>query len=136
MPLARDIRLNFRTRESEYKASGLWGNHLTSHQQEQIHKDISEAAVLSSFGVIHHTDNTLSQKDILIPLCRNANKYWFKRVDHSKETRELRLDYLEPVLFNPKEFHSLAPYGFPSKLPLIFVTLTIPDSIEAKIQDG
>lgn len=131
MPMAREIRLTFRNHEKDYKGGGLWGHPMLDGDIKEIHPTISEGTMISTFGIIHHTDITLSQKDILIPLCRNANKYLFKYVDTNGVKRnERQLNYLEPVSFNPREFHSVAPYGFPTKLPLILVTLTFPDSVE------
>lgn len=130
MPIAREIRLTFRKYENEYKFDGLWGIDIKKDILKQIDKNISEGIVISTFGVIHHTDSTLSKKDVLIPLCRNADKYFMRYEGHKGEDVQEKLKYLQPVLFNPREFHSVAPNGFPTKLPLIVATLTFPDTIK------
>jgi hypothetical protein len=130
MPMAREIRLTFRKHEDEYKFDGLWGIDIKKDILKEIDENISEGIVISTFGVIHHTDSTLSKKDVLIPLCRNADKYNIRYVGHKKEDGQEKLKYLQPILFNPREFHSVAPNGFPTKLPLIVATLTFPDNMK------
>lgn len=132
-PIAREIRLTFRKHEQDYLYDGLWGIEIKKDTLSQIDTDISEGIVISTFGVIHHTDSTLSKKDVLIPLCRNANKYNIRYIGHRKEDNQETLKYLQPILFNPRELHSVAPNGFPTKLPLIVVTLTYPDTTKIEL---
>jgi hypothetical protein len=79
-----------------------------------------------SYGITHHKDTLWDMKGytIITPILKNQ-KYYFKYIGIDKIEREHEINYMEPVIFNSKKLHSLAPVGIPSKYPFTFLGVWI-----------
>lgn len=123
------IRKCYREHSRDYYASGLWGIPLEQEELDAIHTGFLEGMVLSSFGIIHHTD--FSDQDILLPLSKNAPKFRIKYYDWVGTQQETNLTFLKPILFNANRLHSLAPAGIPHREPIILLALSVPKDSQA-----